>query len=285
MQLKESDFPILDNHIHLQERGDNVKAVKKFEKAGGTHLVLSHLPYHDLREWDEKGYEPIYERTVDLAERTMEETSVEIFVSVGPYPVDLVELKDKVGLDKGEEILREGLELAVEYIEEGKAVALGEIGRPHFDVSDEVLEASNRIMKYGMELAADGDFPVVLHTESTTPEVCEEISKMADEVGLSREKIVKHYSPPLVKEEENHGLFPSILANENNIREAISKGNRFLLETDYLDDPNRPGAVLGIKNVPKKTIQLYEKDVLKEKDLWKIHKENPEEVYGVEIEL
>jgi len=285
MNSNNIDTPIFDNHIHLQERGDNVKAVKKFQKAGGTHLVLSHLPYHDLRDWDEKGYEPIYERTVSLAERAMDKTSVEIFVTLGPYPVDLVQLEDKVGIRKGEEILKEGMELAVEYIEEGEAVALGEIGRPHFDVSDEILDASNRIMKYGMELAADGDFPVVLHTESTTPDVCKEIGRMADEVGLARGKIVKHYSPPLVRREENHGLFPSVLANEHNIKKAIEKGNRFMLETDYLDDPDRPGAVLGIKNVPKKTFKFYDEGILKEEDLWKIHKKNPEEVYDVEINL
>ncbi len=284
MELEDTEFPILDNHIHLQEQGDNVEAVKKFERAGGTHLILSHLPYNDLREWDTKGYRPIYERTVSLAERCMEKTSVEIFVTLGPYPVDLVDLEDKVGLEKGEEILMDGMELAAEYVEEGKAIALGEIGRPHFDVSEEILQASNRIMKHGMELAVDLECPVVLHTESTSPEVCREIGDMADRVGLERGKVVKHYSPPLVNEDENHGLFPSILANEDNIKEAVSKGDRFLLETDYLDDPERPGAVLGIKNVPKKTKLLYEKDVLTEEDIWKIHKENPEDIYGMEIE-
>jgi len=285
MKMKDTDFPILDNHIHLQERGDNLKAVKKFERAGGTHLILSHLPYHDLREWDEKGYKPIYDRTIRLAERCREETSVKIFVTLGPYPVDLVKLKDKVGLEKGEKILKKGMELAAEYVREQKAIALGEIGRPHFEVSKDILDASNRIMKYGMELASDDDYPVVLHTESTTPTVCKEIGEMADEVGLAREKIIKHYSPPLIEREENHGLFPSILANEDNIEKAIYKGNRFLLETDYLDDPNRPGAVLGIKNVPKKTFKLHEEGVLKEEDIWTIHKENPEDVYGVRIEL
>ncbi len=285
MDLKGEQIPILDDHIHLQEQGDNVEAVKKFERAGGTHLMLSHLPYHDLREWDKNGYEPIYDRTLRLAEKCEKHTSVDIYVTLGPYPVDLVDLKDKVGLEKGEEILKDGMELAAEYVKQGDAVALGEIGRPHFDVSEELLEASNRIMKYGMELASDVDCPVVLHTESTTPEVCEEIGEMGDEVGLERGRIVKHYSPPLIEEDENHGLYPSILANEENIEKAVSKGNRFMLETDYLDDPDRPGAVLGIKNVPRKTAKLYQNDILSEEDLWKVHKENPEEVYGVDIEL
>ena len=285
MRLDELECPILDNHIHLQERGQGVDAVKKFERAGGTHLILSHLPYHDLREWDEKGYEPIYERTIDLAERAMEKTSVEIFVTLGPYPVDLVDLKDKVGLKKGEEILKKGMDLAADYLDRYRVVALGEIGRPHFDVSEDLLQASNRIMRYGMELAYDAGCAVVLHTESTTPQVCKEIAEMADEIGLSRDKIVKHYSPPLVEEKENYGLFPSILASEDNMKEAIPKGNRFMLETDYLDDPNRPGAVLGIKNVPKKTRKLYEEGTLKDKDMRKIHKDNPEDVYGIDIEV
>ncbi|MFW5904271.1 MAG: TatD family hydrolase [Candidatus Saliniplasma sp.] len=271
--------------MHLQERGDNVESVKRFQRAGGTHLVLSHLPYHDLREWDEKGYEPIYQRTVRLAEKARSNTDVEVYVTLGPYPVDLVNLQEKVGLQRGVAILKDGMDLAAEYVEQGKAIALGEIGRPHFEVDNKVLEASNDIMRYGMELAADIGCPVVLHTESTNPENCEELGKMADEVGLERGKVVKHYSPPLITFEENKGLFPSVLASEKNLRTAVEKGNRFVMETDFLDDPNRPGAVLGIKNVPRKTKKLMDEGLLAEEDVWKIHKENPEEIYGIEVEL
>lgn len=283
--LSIKDFPILDNHVHLRETGDNVEAVKRFKKSGGTHLIVSHLPYHDLRNWGSDGYEPIYERTLSLAERAEKETDVKTFVTLGPYPVDLVQLTDKISLEKAKKILIDGMDLAAEYVKDGKAIALGEIGRPHFDVSDEIMETSNEIMKYGMELAADIDCPVVLHTESTTPEQCKELGEMAESVGLDRGKVVKHYSPPMTSLDENHGLYPSILARESNIEEAIQENNRFLLETDYIDDPKRPGAVLGIRNVPKKTKRMFRKGVLSEEDIWKIHRENPEEVYGIKIEL
>ncbi len=283
--LSIKDFPILDNHMHLRETGDNVEAVKRFEKSGGTHLIISHLPYHDLRDWDSDGYEPIYERTLDLAESSEKETDVKIFVTLGPYPVDLVQLTEAVSLERAKKILLDGMDLAAKYVKDGKAIALGEIGRPHFDVSDEILAASNEIMRYGMELAADIGCPVVLHTESTTPEQCRELGEMADSVGLDRGKVVKHYSPPMTSLDKNHGLYPSILARESNIEEAVKENNRFLLETDYIDDPERPGAVLGIRNVPKKTKKMFGKGVLSEEDIWKIHKENPEEVYGIEIEL
>ena len=48
----------------------------------------------------------------------------------------------------------------------------------------------------------------------------------------------------LVLEEENHGLFPSVLASKPAVKEALSKGDRFVMETDFLDEPSRPGAVM-----------------------------------------
>ncbi len=245
--------------------------------------MVSHLPYHDLRQWDESGYEPIYERTIGLAMKAMENTSVKTFVTLGPYPVDLINLEEKVGLEKAEHIMMEGMELASKYVIEEKAIALGEIGRPHFDVSDEIWSASNRIMKRGMELAADIGCPVVLHTESATPEVCKELAEIADDARLSRTKVIKHYSPPIVEEDKNHGLFPSVLASTKNIESALKQGTRFMMETDYLDDPNRPGAVLGIKTVPRRTKQMLEDGLMTEEDVYIIHKENPEKVYSIEM--
>jgi len=54
-----------------------------------------------------------------------------------------------------------------------------------------------------------------------------------------------------------------------------------MIETDYIDDPERPGAVLGPKTVPRRTLQLI--DRFGEGAFWKVYKENPEQVYGIEI--
>ncbi len=242
------------------------------------------MPYHDLRDWDHKGYAPIYDRTLRMALEAREKTNVKVYVTLGPYPVDMLALEERVGLEKAEDILMEGMRLAADHVTDGRAVALGEIGRPHFPVSSDVWNASNRVMLYGMELAADLSCPVVLHTESSTPEVCREIAAMADQAGLAREKVVKHYSPPMILEAENHGLFPSVLASEKNLRTALEKGDRFLMETDFLDDPTRPGAVLGIKTVPKRTIKLNLEGLLTDRGWQRIHVENPTSLYGIDME-
>ena len=52
---------------------------------------------------------------------------------------------------------------------EEKAVAIGEVGRPHYPVSPEELDVHNRLIHYAMELSKDAGCPVQLHTESAGP--------------------------------------------------------------------------------------------------------------------
>jgi TatD-related deoxyribonuclease len=276
-------LPILDNHIHLQPSGKNVEALREFSKAGGTHVVLSQLPYDEVQIREEKDFRASYQITLDIAERARKETDVGVFVSVGPYPVLLIDLAEKHGLSKATDIMKAGMDTAGKLVEEGKAIAIGEIGRPHFPVSPEILQASNDIMRYGMAVASEVGCAVVLHTESATPEAMKEIARIADAAGLERGKVVKHSCPPLILEEENHGLFPSVLASRTAITEALQKGTRFMMETDYLDDLSRPGAVMSITTVPKRTKSLMNSRSVSEETILRIHKDNPQKVYGIEI--
>jgi TatD-related deoxyribonuclease len=278
-----TSFPILDNHIHLQPTGQGYKAVQEFQKAGGTHLIFSHLPHKGFPIKTPENFIGQYDVTLDLTNQARKKTEVKIFVTLGPYPVELIRLAERMPMDLAVDVMKEGMNIAGKYVKEGKAIGLGEIGRPHFPVSDEIMTASNEIMKYGMEIAKEIGCAVVLHTESGTPDVCKDLAKIATDVGFPLDRLVKHYSPAIIQEKDNHGLFPSVLASRKNIEAAIPQGTRFMMETDYLDDPRRPGAVLGIKTVPKRTKTLFEAGELSEKDIFIIHKENPEKVYGIEI--
>lgn len=276
---------ILDNHLHLQSRGRNVEAIKDFERAGGTHIILSHMEYHDVHINKEKNFKHSYETTLKLAELVRKKTNVKVFVTLGPYPVVLLKLVEAMTLEEAKNVMFEGMNLAGKYVEEGKAVAIGEIGRPHFSVPESIWSASNDVLKHGMEIAKEVGCAVVLHTESATKRTFRELAEMADSVCLSREKVVKHYSPPIVDVNDNYGLFPSILSGKKSIQEAVNQNARFLMETDYLDDPKRPGAVMGIKTVPKRTKEFLKNGIFSEDDVIKIHKENPERVYGIDMEI
>jgi TatD-related deoxyribonuclease len=56
------------------------------------------------------------------------------------------------------------------------------------------------------------------------------------------------------------------------------------LESDYIDDPRRPGAVIPPATIAKKTKKLLAEGVMTEEQAIKIHKENAEKVYGIQIE-
>lgn len=275
--------PILDNHVHLHPKGRNVEAAKDFAKAGGTHLILSHLPYEMAPVNEAKDFAESYKITLELAESVRREVDIGVEVTVGPYPVLLIGLADRHGLKNAVEIMRAGMEAAQELVLQGKAIGIGEIGRPHFPVDNELLSASNGIMSYGMSLAKEADCPVILHTESATPDSMREIALMADRVGLPRHKVVKHYCPPLVTDEESSGLFPSVLASRTAVGEALSKSTRFLMETDYLDDVNRPGAVMAITTVPKRTKAFLQTGQMSEEQAHRIHLDNPKKVYGIDV--
>jgi TatD-related deoxyribonuclease len=134
-----------------------------------------------------------------------------------------------------------------------------------------------------MKLAAREGIPLQLHVEGESDETYPELAEMADSAGLARERLVRHYAPPDVSEKNTCGLTPSVLAGSGSIAELMAtietSSHGFMLETDYMDDLRRPGAVLGPKTVPKRTKQLLEAG-LDEEILWNTHRDLPERIYG-----
>ncbi len=244
--------PVYDNHIHMSPSGRNVDALREYQAAGGTGLTLVTLPYKEVRIAEGKDFARSYGITYSLAEKAREATDLEINIAVGPYPVLMLSLAERYGLEKAEEIMSKGMEDAGKDVAEGKAVAIGEIGRPHFPVPAEIREASDRVLLLGMEIAKENRCPVIIHCESDG-DTDRSLAEFADKAGLDRGMVVKHSSPPWVTDAETHGVMPSIPASKSNVREAIAKGtDRFMIETDYIDDPEKPGAIMSVNTVPKK---------------------------------
>lgn len=268
--------------MHLRRDGRFIEAVKEFKKEGGSHLNF--CPYTDFKEViKNESYMKSYEEGIKMAEEATKKTGVKIFLTLGPYPIDYLRMKDVVGRKKSMELMKKGMDEAYKLCIEKKAIAIGEIGRPHFKVDEQSWNDSIEIMKYGMMLARDADVPVILHMEAANENNMKELAKMAIETGLKKDKVIKHYSPPLITIEENFGIFPSVIAKKENVEEAFRKGTRFMLETDYLDDIKRAGAVLSLKTVPKRIKNLLAEEKINEKDAYIVNKENPEKIYGVSL--
>lgn len=275
-------MPITDNHMHINlRRGRGMEAIKEFKNVGGTHVFIVSLPAEELglSIKGAKDYHAVYNETFEAVRRANE--YVKAYAVIGVHPAEFIGMAGTLGMDKAYAIVKEGLEIAAKYVSEGTAVAI-KSGRPHYPVSEELLEASNSLMRYAMEICLDLDCAIQLHTESEEGTM-ESISAIAKDAGMSPYKVIKHFSPPLVKLCEPLNVFPSVIATKGALEEALSQGTRFMLETDYCDDPIRPGAVLGPKTVPRKTKDAI-KNGVPEEVFYKVHKDNPEKAYGLKIE-
>lgn len=172
------------------------------------------------------------------------------------------------------------MEDAAKDVADGKACAIGEIGRPHFETDQRYIDASNRILLRGMELARENDVPVIIHCESGSTETNRSLADIAKKAGLDPGLVVKHSSPPFVTDKETYGVMPSIPASRSNIKEALSKGTtRFMIETDYIDDPEKPMAIMAPATVPNKVRQMLGSGMADEEAVRRICKDIPDSLY------
>ncbi len=271
------NYIIFDNHMHLRPTGRFLDAVKMFTRSGGNAFNLVNLPEDDGAL--ETRYSNIYSRTIDMANKVRSETSLDVLVTLGPYPLDVFLFKDH-GIDPLK-AMEEGIDLASKLILDGKANAIGEIGRPHFNVSDDIIELSNEVIKYAMSVCKDIGCPLILHTEDLDETGYHGFEVMARETGLALNKIVKHHASP-----DNVCLASpirkSVLASRSNVREVSKCNGSFFLETDYVDDPSSGWKVIPPDSVPKRAKMIREEIADWERMFNYCFYKSPIELYGSE---
>lgn len=274
-----SGVPIHDNHFHCRPDGwKGLRAVREFMAAGGTSVAHVRLPTYPATV---EGFERSCLDHVAFGEAIRRETGCTVHTVLGPYPLEPMKVAEAQGWDAALEFGRRCLDVAARLCEEGKAACIGEVGRAHFPVPPEVQARNTDLMLYAMERARDAGVPVMLHTEHAEPGTMAEFAALADRAGLARDRVIKHYCGPLVTPEETSGLVPSIIAGRSNLRAALAKGSsRFLMETDYIDEPTRPDVVLPCDTVPRRTRGLLANGDLTEAQAREIHEDLPRRLYG-----
>ncbi len=72
------------------------------------------------------------------------------------------------------------------------------------------------------------------------------------------------------------------MSDKDRLERAAEAGEPFLMETDFVDDPDRPGMVLGPKTVPRRVRWLLEAG--HDEAVRRAHVETPRAVYGIDTE-
>ncbi|MFO8050157.1 MAG: TatD family hydrolase [Thermoplasmatota archaeon] len=284
MHHKGKGLPILDAHIHLDPSGRPKEAVRSFIERGGTHLLIVHKPYHHFKENDPEDSISSFGTTLEMTEIARDE-GVEAWCVVGPYPGEMPGLVKKIGTENALDLMKDSVKRALYLVKKGKALGIGEVGRVHFPVDDRIQEKCDEVLMEALRGSAELGCPVILHTESfhSNPDLMKHLSAMADEAGAQKERIIKHYSGrDLLPSESRCGLSISLQCRRENLNEGLLKKADFLLETDYIDDPNRPNVVMPPDTVPKKIRWAYNKGILRETEHRRLMIDIPRRVLGMD---
>jgi TatD-related deoxyribonuclease len=281
--MEDLDTPVLDDHMHLDPRyGRGVAAAREFADHGGTHLLVVNKPSWHLLDDLPAGpadFRDVFELTAGVVHEASDALDGRAWPVLGVHPGLVSQLVDD-GYDPTDarDLMQTGLAVAAEYVADDRALAL-KSGRPHYEVSGAVWEASNDVMRHGFTLAAEADCAIQLHTEGS--EDLTEVTGWARERGLPAEQVVKHYAGGRLA-----GPTKSVISNTDDLVVAVERAETddvpFMMETDFIDDPDRPGAVLGPKTVPRRVRWLLQEG---HEDAVRVaHVETPERVYGIDTE-
>ncbi len=275
----ELDTPVLDNHMHLDPRhGRGMDAVEEFVRLGGTHLLVVNKPSWHLgvEANDPADFRAVFEETLEAVADANELLPGRAWPVLGVHPGLISRLVDDRGFDPdgARELMAGGIEVASEYVADGRALAL-KSGRPHYDVTEAVWEASNAVTRTAFERAAEVGCAVQLHTEAS--EDLTDLAALAESVGLDRGRVVKHYAAGRLE-----GPIPSVMSEKDRLERAADAGEPFLMETDFVDDPEKPGMVLGPKTVPRRVRWLLEEG--HDDAVRRAHVETPAAAYGIDTE-
>lgn len=252
--------PVVDHHIHLDPKGEGLEAVKSFKSAGGTSMILVHKPnFQDLPETVDD-YRSVYSDTINLAKSVWRNTGVKVGVILGPHPVAMDHQINSLGLENATELHLQAVEMALEFVQEREAIGLGEVGRPHYPISDERWNNANKTLVEVLKMANEYDAAVQLHVEENFSETYQSIDSIRKKAGLDKKHTVRHYASPNLSEAYRSGLPCTVNVGKGSISKIIQTWTEgsppWGMETDFLDDPARPGAVLGPKTVPKRVNEL-----------------------------
>lgn len=247
-------------------------------------MILPLLTWNlGLRQGSIDDVDKLYKITVESS-KVMRNEGVRVLTLVGLHPAEGYRLiNEGWSLNEVEEFMRRSIDLAADYVKRGEAVGIGEIGRPHWSVSGDVVAMFNRVIDYAMGIARDIDAVIQLHLERGGVATAESILAMARSNGLRAYQVVMHHSQPVnVSFNYDNGLMPSIpIGRRGEFEDAVKHGPKFLVESDYFDDPGRPGGLIPPWTLVRKLKGYLAAGLIDEEFLRMICVENIGRVYGI----
>lgn len=277
-----------DAHLHSNPvSGLGIeKIAKRFKSLGGWFMALVSLPptHYGLQQ-DRDGYVKAIDITIAEC-RKARSLGLRVACFAGIHPADLEKLLTRHMADP-----RKVLELS-EYVlreiarrcQEGLLDGIGEIGRPHYTTRPEAFVINELIMNKALTLAKDLNVIVHLHLEQGGIVTVMDINQRVETLRLMKGKIILHHLDyKTAREAVRYGLPFTIPAKYPLLKHAFTHLEPvYMIESDYIDDPKRPGVAAYPWDVIEIQLTLLKEGVVNEEYLYKLNVDNIVTVYGVE---
>jgi len=245
-------IPVADAHTHTNPvRGLGAeKIATRFKREGGWFMAIVALsPWAYNIEF--QGIES-YKQVLDILARecmTVEDLGLKTACLAGFHPADVDRLIDKYRLEPGE-VLALGMEWLKELenaCREGFLDGIGEVGRQHYKTRAERVIISELILEKSLEIAKDNDCIVHMHLENAGKITIDLVDLKLEQIGKPDLKkiIFHHMKPKHAVYADEKGYASTIPGTPELLDNVLGKTPPvFMLESDHIDDPMRPGAVV-----------------------------------------
>ncbi len=284
-------IPVADGHTHTNPvRGMGAaKIMERFKRSGGWFAAIVALsPWAYGIEFS--GFES-YVEAYDILLRECKaayDAGIQVACLAGFHPADVDRLVDKYRMklmdvyELGLKVIDYASQLCVEGVLDG----IGEVGRQHYKTYPTRAVVAQMLLEYALEKARDHGCILHLHLEQEGETTIRLVDIPAERLGLSSEakrRIVFHHSKPSqAVRAYNAGYIATIPGTQHLLPRVLGKIEPvFILESDHIDDPSRPGAVVYPWVMAETVQKLAEKHVVSEEYLYKINVDNVEKLYGV----
>lgn len=280
---------IADGHSHVNPKGiGGYQLGKRFKKSGGWFIALVSLPpiYYGL----DLGFESIdksFQIFLKECEKTRS-TGVKVACIAGIHPSFIDQLIRRGGPSRVKEILNR-LEKAIEELEklrdQGLIDGFGEFGRPHYKTLPESFVVNELILLRILNAVKDHGGVLHLHLEQAGYATVSSVNFFVKTIGIKELfKIFFHHATlSICREASSMGYMSTLPGRSELIRKAFDSDlTDFIPESDFIDDPERPGVFMYPWEIGSEIAKLKHFKIKDLDDL--IHKvmvENVVKVYDV----
>lgn len=280
-------LPVADAHAHVSPHGMGGSVVgRRFRNAGGWFVALVSLPptQYGLGGGLDGLLKSFEIHVRECLKARSEGVGVACLAGVHPAYVD--ELVRTAGVHRIDEVLsivRRGLEDLRRLRSEGLIEGFGEFGRPHYKTLPESVVVNEVLLREALELCSDTNSVLHLHTEQGGSATVTSVDAIVKSAGAFRCRVVFHHaSLPTVRAAESLGYFSTVLGREDLLLSVLESSlSKVLVESDFIDDPKRPGVVMYPWDLAREVGKIIAREDRHEEVLRKYLIGNVEELYEV----